>query len=83
MMHYYLVNTFENNGWGTRIDNQETLLEQALFKNRYRAIKHIKSYGYEIDRGINSKDQRGNRLTLYTQKDSGYLSWKIIEIEVE
>lgn len=82
-MHYYLVNTYENEGWGTRIDNYDVLIEQVLFKNRYRALKHIKSYGYELTKGLSGQDSRGNKVTFYYVFNGGCIHWQLIEIKVE
>lgn len=83
-MKLYLVNTFENEGWGTRFDNNyDVLIEQVLFKNRYRALKHIKSYGYEMTKGLSGQDSRGNKATFYYVFNGGHIHWQLIEIEVE
>lgn len=83
-MKLYLVNTFKNEGWGTRFDNNyDVLIEQVLFKNRYRALKYIKSYGWKLHKGIPWEDGSGNKVTIYHNSVFNNIHWQLIEIEAE
>ena len=83
-MTVYLVNTFENKGWGMYHNNHDVLIAQAVFKNKYRAMKYIKDHGYGLYKGRNSKDERGNSVTEYRAKTQGtYLYFTLTHIEVE
>lgn len=82
-MPYFLVNVYRNPGWGTRIDNEYKFQYNAgLCKNRYRAMKMMKDYGYPLTKGVSSQDDLGRHTTIY-YADDNQLMFEVVQIEVE
>lgn len=82
-MECFLVNTYWNKGWGSRFDNHDKLWSQRLFKNRYRAIQHIKSYGYLLNKGRRWETSEGFPCTIYNSTEEPRYTWHLIRMEVE